>query len=146
MSLTARLPTVLCQAATGRGRRRLPASGTESVSSVISSPDGSCRSTGSAATVPARTTTFTVTMRLPPFHEHRRTASDISEEMRVDQRFPEPIAGSPTLAPDGGEDVRRRPWHRRRGHVHGRAAHRDIRVSHPRPGAGAGGDGPDDVR
>src|SRR5437868_3181646 len=78
MSLSDRLPTVLCQAATGRGRRRLPASGTESLSSVTSSPDGSCRSTGSAATVPARTTTFTVTMLLPPFERTVAGGSDIS--------------------------------------------------------------------
>jgi len=40
----------------------LPVSGTESRSSVTSSPDGRRRSTGSAATVPASTTTLTVTM------------------------------------------------------------------------------------
>jgi hypothetical protein len=45
------------RSSTVRGRRRLPASGTESRSSVTSSPDGIRRSTGSAATVPARTTT-----------------------------------------------------------------------------------------
>jgi hypothetical protein len=42
-----------------QGRRRLPASGTESRSSVTSSPDGIRRWTGSAATVPASTTTLT---------------------------------------------------------------------------------------
>src|SRR6267378_4406001 len=52
MPFSARLPTVACHAATGRGRRRLPASGTESRSSVTSSPDGIRRWTGSAATVP----------------------------------------------------------------------------------------------
>src|SRR2546426_5546870 len=62
MPLSARLPTVACHAATGRGRRRLPASGTESLSSVTSSPEGIRRSTGSAATVPASTTTLTVTI------------------------------------------------------------------------------------
>ena len=40
----------------------MPASGTESRSSVTSSPDGIRRSTGSAATVPASTTTLTVTI------------------------------------------------------------------------------------
>jgi hypothetical protein len=41
-------------------RRRLPASGTESRSSVTSSPDGIRRWTGSAATVPASTTTLSL--------------------------------------------------------------------------------------
>ena len=42
-----------------QGRRRLPASGTESRSSVTSSPDGIRRWTGSAAIVPASTATLT---------------------------------------------------------------------------------------
>src|SRR6266516_25809 len=67
MPFNVRLPTALCQAATGRGRRRLPVSGTESRSSVTSSPEGIRRSTGSAEIVPAKTTTFTVTMFDPSF-------------------------------------------------------------------------------
>ena len=45
----------------------MPASGTESRISVTSSPDGSWRSTGSAAIVPARTTTLTVTIASSSF-------------------------------------------------------------------------------
>src|SRR5919106_3567161 len=58
-------PTVACHAAIGRGRWRLPTSGTERRSSVTSSPDGIRRWTGSADTVPASTTTLTVTMSPP---------------------------------------------------------------------------------
>ncbi len=53
----------------------MPASGTESRSSVTSSPDGMRRWTGSADTVPARTTTFTVTMTPP-------SATDVSSRVR----------------------------------------------------------------
>jgi hypothetical protein len=56
---TRTVPTVACYAATGRGRRRLPTSGTERRSWVTSSPDGIRRWTGSADTVPASTTTLT---------------------------------------------------------------------------------------
>ncbi len=47
------------------GEEALAASGTESRSSVTSSPDGIRRWTGSAETVPASTTTLTVTMAPP---------------------------------------------------------------------------------
>ena len=62
MPFSARLPTDVCQTAIGNGSSRLPASGTDNRSSVTSSPEGIRRSTGSAATVPASTTTLTVTM------------------------------------------------------------------------------------
>src|SRR5438132_13177484 len=123
MSFRARLmPAVLCQAATGRGRSRLPASGTESLSSVISSPDGSCRSTGSAATVPARTTTLTITIA-PPFSSATTVApaSDIFGSGDPDLRFSGPEHALTTLGCGGNDqDVRGGPRHHGCGYVHGR--------------------------
>jgi WD40-like Beta Propeller Repeat len=55
-------PTSVCHATTGKGSKRLPDSGTDSRISVHSSPEGIRRSTGSAAIVPASTTTFTDTV------------------------------------------------------------------------------------
>src|SRR5438874_1738907 len=86
MSLRARLPTDLCHAATGSGRSRFPGSRTESLSSVTSSPDGSSRICGSAATVPASTTTLTATIA-PPFPmRNLPRPTDILEDAAVRSR------------------------------------------------------------
>src|SRR3954454_17321065 len=134
-----------CQAETGRGRERLPASGTESLISVTLSPDGSSFSVGSTATVPANTTTLTVTIGAPPFLRRRYPEAPTRTAIRAVTCGFAIRRGSAARLGRRGRDVRggRRPDGR--GHQDDRSVPGDLGLSGPGLRASARRDRPPDV-